>query len=734
MSELIKISGEVANIIYRNDDNGYTVCEIETKDDVVVAVGYLVGVFEGDFINADGIWIKHNVYGEQFKIEIFEKEIPETEGAILKYLSSGIIKGIREKTAKRIVEAFGKDSLKVIENSPFKLSELRGISTKRAIEIQQSYIEQMGATTLIMFLQKYNISVNMAAKIYKRFGPMAQDIISKNPYILVEEIEGVGFKTADDAALKMGIEKNNKNRIKSGTLYSLKYNTQFGHTYLPYESLKEISSKLLGVDESLIEDAIELLLEDSIIVDENIDGKRRIYYYRHYFAETYVARRITEFANLKFDEDEDRILKDIKRHENIQKIELADLQKDAIINAVTNGALVITGGPGTGKTTIINTIISIMEEKGLKVALTAPTGRAAKRMSQVCEKEAKTIHRLLGVDYSDNDEVTFSSDETNPLGYDIIIVDEMSMVDITLMQVLLKAINYGSRLIMVRDVNQLPSVGPGNVLRDIIESGIVKVIRLTEIFRQAEKSMIVVNAHKINRGEMPLSNSDNTDFFFASIENTTRGAEYIISLISEKLPEKYNIKPNDIQVLSPYKKGVAGIINLNNLLQEKLNPPKTKKNEKEYAGFVFREGDKVMQIKNNYDLEWENTETGKLGTGVFNGDVGFIYSINTLLKTIDVIYDDKKVSYDFKELDQIELAYAITVHKSQGSEFDCVVIPVYDGPFMLINRNLFYTAVTRAKNLVVLVGSERIIKKMIENDKQLTRYSGLKEKLIVIGK
>ncbi len=734
MGKLIKISGEVVNIIYRNDDNGYTVCEIETKDDVVVAVGYLVGVFEGDVINADGTWIKHNVYGEQFKIEIFEKEVPETESAILKYLCSGIIKGIREKTAKKIVEAFGKDSLKIIENAPFKLSELRGISAKKAIEIQQSYIEQMGATTLIMFLQKYNISVNMAAKIYKRFGPMSQDVIKKNPYILVEEIDGVGFKTADDAALKMGIEKNNKYRIKAGTLYSLKYNTQFGHTYLPYELLVEMSCKLLGVDEDKVKDAIELLLEDACIVDETVGGKRRIYYYRHYFAEQYVAKRITEFAHLKFDEDEDRILKDIKRHESIQKIELALLQKDAIINAVTNGALVITGGPGTGKTTIINTIISIMEEKGLKVALTAPTGRAAKRMSQVCHKEAKTIHRLLGVDFSDNDEVTFSSDETNPLGYDIIIVDEMSMVDISLMQGLLKAINYGSRLIMVGDINQLPSVGPGNVLRDIIESGIVKVIRLTEIFRQAEKSMIVVNAHKINRGEMPISNAENTDFFFASIENTTRGAEYILSLLSEKLPEKYNIKPNDIQVLSPYKKGVTGIINLNNLLQEKLNPPKREKNEKEYGGFVFREGDKVMQIKNNYDLEWENIENSKLGSGVFNGDVGFINSINPLLKTIDVIYDDKKVSYDFKELDQLELAYAITVHKSQGSEFDCVIIPVYDGPFMLINRNLFYTAVTRAKNLVVLVGSESIIKKMIENDKQLTRYSGLKEKLIVIGR
>ncbi|MBE7053069.1 MAG: ATP-dependent RecD-like DNA helicase [Ruminococcaceae bacterium] len=734
MNELIKILGEVVNIIYKNEDNGYTVCEIETKDEVVVATGYLVGINEGDIINASGTWTKHNVYGEQFKIEIFEKEIPQSEDAIQKYLSSGIIKGIREKTAKRIVETFGKDSLKIIETSPMELRIIRGISAKKAVEIQQSYIEQMGATTLIMFLQKYNISVNMAAKIYKRFGPMSQDIIKKNPYVLVEEIEGIGFKTADDAAIKMGIEKDNKYRIKSGTLYTLKYNTQFGHTFLPYETLVDMSSKLLNVDLDKVKDAIELLLDDAVIVDEVVDGQKRIYHYRHYFAEQYVAKRLVEFAHLRFDEDDERILKDIERFEKLQKINLATLQKEAVINAVKNGALVITGGPGTGKTTIINTIISIMEEKGLKVALTAPTGRAAKRMSQVCQSEAKTIHRLLGVDYTDNDEVTFCSDESNPLGYDIIIVDEMSMVDITLMQGLLKAINHGARLIMVGDTNQLPSVGPGNVLDDIIQSGIIKVIRLTEIFRQAEKSMIVVNAHKINKGEMPVSNGENTDFFFASIENAQRGADYILSLCLEKLPQKYDIKASDIQVLSPYKKGIAGINNLNNLMQEKINPPQRGKAEKEYSDIVFREGDKVMQIKNNYDIEWQNIYTGEEGSGVFNGDVGYIGSINLLLKTIDVIYDDKKVSYDFKELDQIELAYAITVHKSQGSEFDCVIIPVYDGPYMLINRNLFYTAVTRAKNLVVLVGSERIIKKMIENDKQLTRYSGLKEKLFVIGR
>ena len=734
MNELIKISGEVVNIIYKNEDNGYTVCEIETKDEVVVCVGYLVGVFEGDIISASGIWVKHNVYGEQFKIEIFEKEIPETEDAILKYLSSGIIKGIREKTAKKIVETFGKDSLKVIETSPFELRIIRGISAKKAVEIQQSYIEQMGATTLIMFLQKYNISVNMAAKIYKRFGPMSQDIIKKNPYVLVEEIDGIGFKTADDAAIKMGIEKDNKYRIKSGTLYTLKYNTQFGHTFLPYEMLVEMSAKLLDVICEKVKEAIELLLDDAIIVEEIVSGEKRIYYYRHYFAETYVAKRLSEFAQLKFDENEEKIIKDIERFEKTQKINLASLQKEAVINAVKNGALVITGGPGTGKTTIINTIISIMEEKGLKVALTAPTGRAAKRMSQVCNKEAKTIHRLLGVDFSDNDEVTFSSDETNPLGYDIIIVDEMSMVDITLMQGLLKAINHGSRLIMVGDTNQLPSVGAGNVLDDIIQSGIIKVIRLTEIFRQAKKSMIVVNAHRINSGDMPIVNSENTDFFFASIENAQRGAEYILSLCLEKLPQKYDIKTSDIQVLSPYKKGIAGINNLNNLMQSKINPSQKEKAEKEYADIIFREGDKVMQIKNNYDIVWENINTLEEGTGVFNGDVGYIEKINLLLKTIDVIYDDKKVSYDFKELDQIELAYAITVHKSQGSEFDCVIIPVYDGPFMLINRNLFYTAVTRAKNIVVLVGNEKIIKKMIDNDKQLIRYSGLKEKLFVIGR
>lgn len=735
---MAKICGEITDIIYYNEDNGYAVAELDTKDDAVIVVGYLMGICIGDKINAEGSWIKHNVYGEQFKVDFFEKEAPKTKDAVYKYLASGIVKGVREATAKKIVEKFGEKSLEIIENEPFKLADISGISAKRALEISKSYIEQMGASNLIMFLQEFSISPNLAGKVYKRFGPNAKEIIKHNPYVLCDEIEGIGFKTADTAALKMGLDKENGFRIKSGTLYTLKYNTQFGHTYLPLSNLLLLSSKLLGVDESLVENQIQLLQEEGALVVEkiseeiNADDKKDliVYYYPHYFAEKYVAKRLNEFANIKFSENEEKLLKDIERNEKNQKICLADLQRQAVISAMQNGALVITGGPGTGKTTIINTIISIMEERGLSVALTAPTGRAAKRMSLVCKKKAQTIHRLLGVDFTENDEIGFCSDESNPLGADIVIVDEMSMVDILLMQSLLRAIKKGARLIMVGDTNQLPSVGAGNVLDDIIESGKIKVIRLNKIFRQASKSMIVVNAHRINDGKMPVYNGEDTDFFFAGIKNAQKGAEYIVSLCSEKLPEKYNINSFDIQVLSPYKKGISGVINLNKILQEKINPPSKEKNEKEHGNVVFREGDKVMQIKNNYDLKWENFENGEEGSGVFNGDVGYIHTINKLLKTVNVIFDDKIVTYDYKELDELDLAYAITVHKSQGSEFDCVVIPVYDGPYMLMNRNLFYTAVTRAKNVVVLVGLEEVMKKMIDNTKEAKRFSHLKERLM----
>ncbi|MBE7037802.1 MAG: ATP-dependent RecD-like DNA helicase [Ruminococcaceae bacterium] len=723
--------GEVVEIIYNNEDNSYKVLEFETEDIMFTAVGYIPSVSKGEKIKISGKWVNHSVYGEQFKIEMYEKCIPQSKDSILKYLSSGIIKGIREATAKKIVEKFGEKSLEIIENHPLKLAEIKGISASKAVTINQSYVEQMGASMLIMFLQKYSVSVNLAVKIYKKLGSDAVDFIKQNPYVLCDEIDGIGFKTADKIALTMGFDFKNKNRIKSGTLYVLRENTLFGHTYIPKDMLCKMASELLGVDMIDIVFAVESLIYQGAFISETIDNEERIYYFLYYNAERYVAKKLKLISHITFEENISELNKQIERVEKSENISLAENQKNAVINAIKNGVSVITGGPGTGKTTIINTIIEIFKMRGLKVVLTAPTGRAAKRMSQICNMEAKTIHRLLGAGYEGGEEVlTFCVDEENPLSEDVIIVDEMSMVDIMLMQNLLKAVDSGKRLILVGDVNQLPSVGAGNVLSDIIKSERINVTYLTEIFRQAKKSMIVVNAHKINSGVMPVSNGKDTDFFFANLPDAKKGADYIISLCAQKLPEKYGVDKFDIQVLSPCKKGIAGIFNLNNILQEAINPFDEKKAQKEYGDIIFREGDKVMQNKNNYDIKWVDINTSEEGTGVFNGDVGYILSINHTFKTVSVMMDDRCVKYDFKDLEELDLAYAITVHKSQGSEFKIVIIPVYDGPYMLVNRNLFYTAVTRAKDVVVLVGSENIIKKMVDNNKKMQRFSGLYEKLI----
>lgn len=724
-------TGEIAEIIYQNEDNGYTIAEFETDEITFTAVGYMPSVSTGEQLKISGKWINHQTYGEQFKIEAYEKTAPKGEGAILRYLSSGIIAGVREATAKKIVERFGENSLDIIENHPLKLAEIKGISAQKAVLISQSYIEKMGASTLVMFLQQYSVSINLAAKIYKKIGTGAVEFIKKNPYILCDEIDGIGFKTADSIALSMGFSKDNASRIKSGTLYALKTNTLFGHTYLPRSVLVSEASRLLGADSTKVEFAVESLIFQNSVISEKVENEERIYYFSHYYAEKYTAEKIKELSSVSFDEDENRILNEIEQIEKYQKISLAENQKSAVINALKCGVSIITGGPGTGKTTIINTVIELLKMRGLKVVLTAPTGRAAKRMSQICNMDAKTIHRLLGAGYADGDDnLTFSIDEENPLAQDVIIVDEMSMVDILLMQSLLRAVKKGKRLIMAGDINQLPSVGPGNVLKDIIKSKIVKTTYLTEIFRQAKKSMIVVNAHKIINGNMPISNGKNTDFFFAQIPDAAKGAEYIVSLVTDKLPRKYDVLPFDIQVLSPYKKGIAGIINLNSVLQNKINPFDIRKNQKDFGDITFREGDKVMQNRNNYDIKWTDTETGEEGSGVFNGDVGYIQFINHSFKTVTVIMDEKCVVYDFKNLDELDLAYAITVHKSQGSEFKIVIIPMYDGPYMLINRNLLYTAVTRARSVAVLVGSESVMRKMIDNNKETRRYSGLCEKII----
>ena len=725
------LTGEIKTVIYENENNGYKVVEIENDDDLFVAVGYMHGANEGETVKVTGKWVSHQTYGEQFSVEMYEKEAPASKDAILKYLSSGIIKGVRSATARKIVDAFGEDSLNVIEKEPLRLTEIKGISAEKAMAMNFSYITQMGASSLMIFLQQYEISVKMCARIYKQFGAGAVELIKANPYILCDEIEGIGFKTADKIASKMGVSADDEGRVRSGVLYTHLNSTLFGHTYLPRDILAQSSADLLAVSIPKVNEAIFQLTLQRRLISEIAGDCERIYHYSHYYAEKHCAQRIKEITSLKHEIDGNKISREIDIIEAKRGIKLADMQKNAVFSAMENNALVITGGPGTGKTTIINTIIDIMQANGLKVALTAPTGRAAKRMSLVCGKEAKTIHRLLEAGYRDGDSnLIFQVDDTNPIEADVIIVDEMSMVDIMLMSSLLKAISRGTRLIMVGDVDQLPSVGAGDVLRNIIDSGVVPVIRLTEIFRQAEESMIVVNAHKINNGNYPLCNTENTDFFYANLPSASDGADYIVSLCLEKLPSKYGISSADIQVLSPTKKGIAGVGNLNELLQDSLNPPHKDKDEKSNGVVTFRVGDRVMQTRNNYDLQWYDVNTLEEGTGVFNGDVGYIESINSVMKTVAVVFEDKRVTYSFKDLDELDLAYAVTVHKSQGSEFPAVIIPVYDAPYMLISRNLLYTAITRAKKLVVLVGKEDVIRKMIDNNRVSTRYSSLKEKLL----
>ncbi len=726
----IELFGELSDIIYRNEENGYTVAEFETGTELYTVVGYLAGLNCGESARLVGKMVTHDVYGEQFKVDAYEKEVPKSCDAIYRYLSSGIVRGIREATANKIVEAFGEDSLNVIEHDPLKLATIKGISMDKAVKIQQSYMEQMGASTLIMFLQNYDISVKMAAKIHKKLGIAATERIKNNPYILCDEIDGIGFKTADKMAVSMGIDYFDEKRVRSGVIYALKQYVAYGHTCVPREYLVRGAAELLNVDTDVVNSAVSSLIVDATCITKTLDNVEYVYYYRYFLSEKFVAKKLKELDSVRDNysiDDIERQLMHIEAHDGIR---YATYQREAIINAMNFNVMIITGGPGTGKTTIINTIIKIMEQNSLKVTLCAPTGRAAKRMSQVCNRDAKTIHRLLEAKVSgDDEEMEFMIDEDSPVDADVVIVDEMSMVDIVLMSSLLKALRQGTKLIMVGDVNQLPSVGAGNVLKDMIDSKCLKVIMLTEIFRQSEQSMIVVNAHKINQGQYPVCNMKDKDFFFAHKNNSAEGLSYILSLCNERLPGKYGISPYDIQVLSPVKRGVTGIINLNTHLQNELNPPSKDKREKNFGDFILREGDKVMQTKNNYNIMWTALDNTTEGCGVFNGDVGRVAEINHVFESVKVLYEDKIVEYAFKDIENLDLAYAVTVHKSQGNEFPIVILPMYDGPEMLINRNLFYTAVTRAKDLVVLVGNEEVMRKMVNNNKERMRWSGLSDEI-----
>ena len=735
--EILELEGLVEAIIFRSEDTGYVVAKVTANKELITIVGVMPLIREGQQIEIKGNWIQHKQFGRQFNVQEYQEKLPTSASEIEKYLSTGIINGIGPVTAKKIVKAFGKDTLNILDNNIERLKELDGIGDKKFDIIVKSYSETKDLKDIIMYFQKYGVSINQCLKIYKKFGVDSKDIVSNNPYILNEEITGIGFLTADKIAKEFGIEDISPFRIQSGIKYVLNNFSSMGNTYMPKERLIAECEKVLSVNRDVVEENIYNAVLDEKLKVENIKGVEAVYLLPYYYCELGVTNRIITLSIENFQTINTDVLFEIESFEKKNNIKCAPSQKEAIIGAFDSGVEIITGGPGTGKTTIIKSIIEIYENAGMKVLLAAPTGRAAKRMTESTGREAKTIHRLLEMGVSDEENSFFGKGEGEPLEADVIIIDEASMIDIMLMNSLLKAVRLGTRLIIVGDVDQLPSVGPGNVLRDLIDSNFIKVVRLNEIFRQGKESMIVVNAHRINNGEMPYLNKKGGDFFFDSRDEIDNILTTIIDLINRRLPmfnSKWN-KIRDIQVLSPTRKGVLGVDNLNNKIQEILNPPGKGKKEKKVRDIVFREGDKVMQIKNNYSLEWNRIggDGDNKGVGVFNGDMGFIESINEERSILTVVFDDeRRVIYEFTFLDELELAYAITIHKSQGSEFKVVITPAFMGSMFLMNRNILYTGITRAKELVVVVGSQKALKYMVANTNNMERYSSLKERIVDI--
>lgn len=733
---MITLQGTVEEIIFHNESNGYTIAILETEDDVVTIVGYIPIISLGETLRVQGEWTYHSSYGQQLKVDTYSTVVPATLNGIMKYLSSGLIPGIGPKTAEKIVEKFGLDSLDILQYSPDKLNEIPGLGEKKIAKIAEAFAEQRELRDIMIFLQNYGIGPNYGVRIYKKYGNESIVKIKENPYRLSEDIVGIGFKMADKIAQSMGIDIRSPYRISAGIKFKLMEFAAEGHTYVPQDILVNLTSELLNVEKELVLEGIKSLAIQQEIQLERLDDEICVYYMPYYYAETNVCKKIIELSRAEvkdIDIDINKAIKDIEIEDNIR---FAEKQKEAIKESIKNGLLVITGGPGTGKTTTINSIIKLFEKNNFTVVLAAPTGRAAKRMSEASGKEAKTIHRLLEYGFVDDElGMDFGKDESTPIEADVVIIDEMSMVDILLMNNLTKAILPGTRLILVGDVDQLPSVGAGNVLRDIINSKIVKVVRLDEIFRQARESMIVVNAHRINKGEAPYLNVKGKDFFFMTRLSTKEIVDTIIELTKERLPKFDGYDPvRDIQILTSMKKGDIGVNALNERLQQALNPKHYSKAEKKFGDTLFRVGDKVMQVKNNYRTKWiirEKDGSITEGEGVFNGDFGFITNIDEEESELTVLFDDnKEVVYNFSQLDELRLAYATTVHKSQGSEFPVVIMPICWGPPMLLTRNLLYTAITRAKKLVVLVGIEKYLHMMIQNNRILKRYSGLDKRLL----
>ncbi len=744
-----QIKGYVEHIIYRNAENGYTVMNLVSGGEEIICVGSFRTLDQGETLEIKGSYVEHPVYGSQLKVDSYEIAEPDDVEGMQRYLGSGAIKGVGEALAARIVKKFGEDTFRIMEEEPERLSEIKGISERKAREIAVQMEEKKDARAVMVFLQKYGITGTLAVKIYNRYGNGIYGVMKENPYRLAEEVGGIGFRTADEIARRAGIHADSDYRIRSGILYVLLQASAEGHVYLPESLLLERCAKLLDLEEAAVEPQVSnLAMERKVVVKrspEEPEGAKKVYAVSYYYEELNCAKMLHDLnLTLQGEEgdrglpaSEDALTGKIGKLELAQGIELDGLQKKAVLESIRNGLLILTGGPGTGKTTTINTIIRYFSEEGMDIFLAAPTGRAAKRMTEATGYEARTIHRLLelnGALTEENRAARFEKNEENPLEADVIIIDEMSMVDIHLFQSLLKAVVPGTRLVMAGDINQLPSVGPGQILKDMIDSGCIPVVMLQKIFRQAEESDIVMNAHRINSGEPVALDNKSMDFFFLERKDVNVIYKHMIQLIREKLPPYVQASSYDIQVLTPMRKGNLGVETLNGILQEYLNPPDASKKEHAYGDGIFREGDKVMQVKNNYQTEWEVVSRYGIpvdkGMGVFNGDMGVVKEINDVSQEMVVEFDEhRRVSYPFHQLDEIELAYAVTIHKSQGSEYPAVIMPLLSGPRMLFNRNLLYTGVTRAKSCVTILGSRQAVNGMIANEHQNQRYTSLCERI-----
>lgn len=728
-AEQTYIQGTVSAVIYQNEENGYTVLRLDVGDGAAVTVvGCMPGVAPGEGISVQGVWARHASYGEQFKAETVERRLPAGTKAIYDYLASGAVRGIGAATARRMIEEFGEDTLTVLEEHPEQLTKIKGITRKKALAIGDGFRMQMGMRRLLSFLGEHEVPLQLAIPLYRRYGDRALEVIRGNPYLLVDGELGVEFATADQLALSMGMEGDDPQRMEAALLHELTYNLDNGHAFLPRRKLLPATAQLIGLEEEELEDALETLLERGEVIQEQVAGEEGIYLHDLYEAEQYVAWRLTEMARGELTAPH-HLEELIDRIQSEQGIVYAPQQREAVALAATSQVMLLTGGPGTGKTTSLRGVLALFDQLGLETALAAPTGRAAKRLGELCGSEGYTIHRLLETQYDPRSgRLVFSHGEDDPLKVDAVIVDETSMVDIVLMQGLLSALRENCRLILVGDPDQLPSVGAGNLFSDLIRSKAVPMVRLTEIFRQAAQSAIVRNAHQVNQGILPNLRENKTDFFFLRRKDPAKAAETIVELIQTRLPNNMGIPTDQIQVLSPTRKRVAGTASLNRAIQEAVNPPAEEKPERRFGEYVFRQGDRVMQVRNNYDVLWRDGADS--GMGIFNGDIGQIVRVDNREQTVTVNFDGRQVEYTPEMLVELEPAYAITVHKAQGSEYRAVILSVSDGAPMLLTRGVLYTAITRARELLILVGDDEVVARMTANDRQQRRYSGLRWRLV----